>query len=117
MKVVLLEENRLRRVELQKALEKTGNKVTLASDSDSFIQAASAQDAELYVIDVRSWYRGESIYSYFDIASKMNGVAALFYNSPEGFVALEGRDALPTDVVLEKENAIPLIAQRVEQLM
>ncbi len=112
MKVVLLEENRIRRNELKEAIASKGHDVTLCSDCNSFIAALEDADIDMFVIDVRSWFAGESIYSYYTIAPKLNGIPALFFNSPEGFSTVEGRDAQPNDIILEKENNVSVIADR-----
>ena len=113
MKVVLLEENRLRRDDLHDAIAQKGNTVLLCPDSSSFMEAVYAGDAECYVIDVRSWFRGESIFSYYSVEKRMKSVPALFYNSPEGFSTVEGREPHPQDIVLEKEKNPQVIADRI----
>lgn len=112
MKVVLLEENRYRRENLKEAIAGKGNEVILCHDSGSFIEATDLNDIDMYVIDVRSWFYGEAIYKYYNIAPKLNGIPVLFFNSPEGFSTVEGRDAQPNDIILEKENNVSVIADR-----
>ncbi len=104
MKVAVLYEHKAHRENLKESLEKAGHAVTLAFNSNDFIEAVYTNEADVYVIDVQSWYRGVSIYNYYDIPNKIKDVQCLFFNTPEGFTAVEKREALDSDIVVEGLN-------------
>jgi DNA-binding NtrC family response regulator len=104
MNIVLLNEDKRVREEMTKQLTAGGHKTTLASSSDGFIAAVTEGNIDAFVIDLKSWYRGSAIYTYFDIPQKMDGIKAIFYNTPEGFSSIEGREATPSDVIIEQDT-------------
>ncbi len=67
MNIVLLNEDKRIREKMTADLNAGGHKTTLASSSDSFIAAVSEGDINVFVIDLKTWYRGSAIYNYFDI--------------------------------------------------
>jgi DNA-binding NtrC family response regulator len=113
MKILLLEESRGFRDQLKKALEKKGHEVSLCSDSGTFIDTLEENDYDKMVIDVRSWFRGEVMYKYFNILEKMKAVPMLFHHTPEGFKSLDGRDPVSEDEVLEGPCSIDDIVRLV----
>ncbi|MGM0442564.1 MAG: hypothetical protein ACQEQV_00065 [Fibrobacterota bacterium] len=112
MKLLLLEEERHFRDNLKKALEKAGHEVILCRDSGTFMDALK-DSFDRIVIDVRSWFRGEAMYSYFGTVTELRNVAILFHNTPEGFKSLDGREPAAEDVVIEGSSSVEQIAAAV----
>lgn len=110
MNVAVLYENKRNRSELKAAIERKGHEVVLASNTNEFFELLGADTADTYVIDMQAWYRGRAIYKYFGIPRKIADTPVIFLNIPEGFTALEGRDTIPGDVMLEKDAGLEEIA-------
>ena len=110
MKVVVLYEAKKNRDDITSAIEAKGHDVELVVNSNDFFEAVYAGNADKYIIDVRSWYRGSAIYNYFDIPQKISSTPIVFINIPDGFSAIDGRDALSNDVTLEKDASFENIA-------
>ena len=111
MKIVVLYETKKDRENLKSVIEAKGHDVELVYNSNDFFEKVYNNDAERYVIDVRSWFRGSAIYNYFDIPSKIAATPITFINTPEGFSAIEGRDALPQDTFINKVTDFAEIAE------
>ena len=109
MKVVVLYENKRNRAELIEELKKAGHDVITCTSSSDFLEAAERDDVERLIIDVKSWFRGTSIYNYFNITSKLTEIPALFFDAPDGFNGIDGRPELESDVILEKERSVDAI--------
>ncbi len=110
MNVVVLYETKRNRDDLKASIERKGHEVTLAATSGDFFEAVYEQIADTFVIDVRAWYRGSSIYEYFEIPTKLSDTPVVFLNIPEGFTTIEGRDPFPGDILLEKDASFDEIA-------
>ncbi|ERP31656.1 response regulator [Chitinivibrio alkaliphilus] len=111
MKILLLEESRGFRDTLHDALQKAGHEPALCHDSGAFIEAALSVGYDCAVIDVRSWFRGEALYSYMNILEKMDPIPMLFHHTPEGFKTLDGREPVAEDIVLEGSCSVDDIVQ------
>lgn len=104
MEIVLLFEDKKNRPDLVKQITDAGHSVVECGNTNDFFEAVEKKSADRYVIDVKSWFRAVTIYRLFALPTKFNETPVIFFNAPEGFAALEGRSALPGDVVLEKEE-------------
>ncbi len=109
MKIVLLYEDKLNREKLTKQIETAGHDITLCTTSGNFMEAVYENSADLYIIDVKSWFRGSSIYNYYNVPVKLSGVRSIFFNTPEGFTSVEGRESMDVDSIIENDGALEKI--------
>lgn len=109
MDVLILDEFKSRKVKLCEALEKRRCKVVQCSTSNDFISSINASLPNLILLDMETWHRGRSIYSYFQIAKKFEHVPVLFYDAPQNFTALPDRIRHDKDRVVEKPAEVDAI--------
>lgn len=92
MNILVVDENRVRRLQIVDALQKKRHTVEHCAASNDFLSALDKSKPERVVVDVPTWKKGKAIYAYFQVGKKLEKVPVLFYNSYEGFT-LEGQRA------------------------
>lgn len=102
MKIIILDDARVRRNDLTDKLRKKRNEVTPIYGSNDFIDALEKSKCDLLLLDMESWSRGKPIYERFGIAKKLENTPILFYNTPASFSALDERSRHPKDRILVK---------------
>lgn len=114
MKVLLLENSRKKRIALHEELEEKKVKVTSCSSSDSFLSLVSEDKGfDKIVMNEEFWDKGRSIYSYFNVASKLADIPLITYNANENFSNICDRAANSSDQILHKPVDNSLIIEAV----
>jgi len=114
MKFVLLYEDKKNRNAVEKQFIDAGHQVISCESSNDFFQAVEKGGYDRMIVDVKSWFRGLSVYRYFGIAKKIINTPIMFINSPEGFTILDNiRPKNPLDVYVLKEDGRDNLVSRV----
>lgn len=114
MKLVILDENRNRQELLAKKLEEKNHKVVSCTNTSAFMNALNGLSCDRVIIDIESWRRGRSIYSFFNVESKLASTPILFCNASEGFTKLSARAQNEQDLVLTKPTTEEAILKSLE---
>jgi DNA-binding NtrC family response regulator len=115
MELLVFDEVKSRRTQIVEALEKKRYKVVHCSTSNEFLGAVTDSSPNLLLLDVDTWLRGRSMYSYFNISRKLEKTPILFYNAPANFVAINDRERNDRDYILQKPTEVDSILQAVSQ--
>ena len=108
MKILVLDENKTRRIRLTEILEKKRHEVTACSQSNAFITAIE-KNFDTLLLDVESWNRGRAIYHYLGIGRRLAGRPIIFYNAPPEFSAIGHRPRNPKDKILVQPSEVEAI--------
>jgi DNA-binding NtrC family response regulator len=113
MDVLILDELKSRKDKLAETLEKRRYKVVQCGTSNDFITSVNNALPNLILVDLDTWHRGRSMYSYFQIGKKIEHVPVVFYNAPPNFVALPDRSRNEKDYVLPKPSEVESVVDAV----
>ena len=102
MKILILDDTRNRRSQLADALQKKRFEVTACYSTNEFIGALEKQKYDEVLLDMDSWNRGKSIYTYFGIAKRLENLPIVFYNAAMNFSILNDRPRHGKDRILFK---------------
>jgi len=109
MKILLLDDYRVRRNGLVEALQKKRYEVAACYSSNEFITLLEKQKFDLLLLDLESWNRGKSIYNQFAIAKKLENLPILFYNANMNFSMLNDRARHQKDRILFRPTEVEAI--------
>lgn len=113
MNILILDEQKPRRVELADVLGKNKHKVTCCSTSNEFNANLDRSTYDMLLCDVESWRRGHAIYNYFNTQRKLEKMSILFYNADERFSGLPDRARNEKDQIVPAGTAVESIAKLV----
>ncbi|MBD3421224.1 MAG: hypothetical protein GF398_13995 [Chitinivibrionales bacterium] len=100
MNIVILDHAYKRKRQLCEVLELRRHNVIGCKGSGEFLNALDENSIDRILIDWSTWREGAAIYTYFSIENKLKMIPILFYNTPEGFYAISGRQSHEKDRVL-----------------
>jgi DNA-binding NtrC family response regulator len=113
MEIVILDDVKSRRTAIVESLEKNRYKVIQCATSNEFMNVVNSASPGHFLIDVDTWHRGRSLYTYFQIGKKMERFPVLFYNAPLNFTAVTDRVRHEKDFVLQKPSEVEAIVDAV----
>ena len=113
MNILVMDELRSRRSQIQEAFAKGKYKVRTCCGSNDFINLIEDSTWDMILLDVESWNHGKSIYYYFEIGKKLENVPILFYNTSEKFAGIANRSPNDRDHVLQKPTEVATILSMV----
>jgi DNA-binding response OmpR family regulator len=116
MKIVILDDWKMRRNEMVEKLRKKRDEVTALYGSNDFIDTLEKSKCDVLLLDLESWNRGKPIYDRFGTAKKFETIPVIFYNAPSKFSALDNRTRHSKDRVLEKPTEIDAVVASLQEI-
>ena len=116
MKLLIMDESANRTEQLSEVLKQKNFDVESCVISGDFMEQIESNMPDMLLLDVDTWQRGYSIYKYFDFLKKIDDLSILFYNAPENFVTISGRQKNDKDRVVKKPYDIDSIINMLEQV-
>lgn len=109
MKILILDDSRSRREQLKEAAEKLSHEVVACSTSNDFITNVEEFQPQVAAVDIATWKKGKSIYSYFHIGKKLEKIPVILYNTDEDTYFISERKGNEKDRILPKPTDIETI--------
>ena len=109
MNLVLLDESKKRKQQLETLLQERGYAVKACSGSNEFIDLIEKAKPDRVLIDFEAWKHGRAIYSYFKIAKRIEHIPITFYNAPEKFAGIPERLQNQNDKIIKRQTSVEAI--------
>jgi DNA-binding NtrC family response regulator len=113
MEILILDDLKSRLETISQSLEKRRYKVISCRTSNDFLTSINQSMPGLILMDYDTWFKGRSIWFYFQIGEKLQSVPIIFYNTPPKFVAVKDRKRHEKDYVLQKPSEVDSIIDAV----
>ncbi|MBD3344114.1 MAG: response regulator [Chitinivibrionales bacterium] len=114
MEILVFDESRKTRDALTDSLGKKNTNVTCCSSSNDFMTTMQETSPDRILLDVTTWRKGTAIYNYFNFAPRLNKIPVVFFNAPENFSSIQGRESHEQDRILREPTDIQDLISVVE---
>ena len=116
MKIVIMDDTKIRRAQLKEAIEKQHKNVHDFFSSNDFITSIDESAPDLILLDMETWRKGKSIYNYLRLGKKLENTPIIQYNnSEEDTYFIQDRTRHEKDRVLPKPTEVGTIVELVQQ--
>jgi DNA-binding response OmpR family regulator len=115
MKVLIVDENRKRRLQILDQLQKKKHAATQCSASGDFMACIDDSAPDRIILDAETWKKGRAMFGRFNFAKKLENIPILFYNVAEGATVIAGREPHARDRILPETKEISDIISAFEQ--
>ncbi|MBD3320328.1 MAG: response regulator [Chitinivibrionales bacterium] len=114
MEILVVDDSRKRQGILCGMLEKKGTSISCCSSSNDFISVVDESAPDRIVLDLDTWRKGKGIYNYFGFAGRLSGIPIVFFNAPENFSTLQGREPHEQDRILRHPTEVKDLVSVIE---
>jgi DNA-binding NtrC family response regulator len=114
MKILILDDTRKRRSQLAETLQKKRFEVSACYSSNDFVSALDKQKFDVLLLEMDSWNRGKSIYTYLGLAKRLENLPIVFYNASMNFSILNDRPRHAKDRILFKPTDVDAIVNSLQ---
>ena len=106
MKVVILDERKKRKQQIEDLCAEKGYDVVACSATGDFMEVIETTSPDTILMDVESWQHGKPMYTYFKFSKKLDDIPIFFFNAPENFSNINDRTQNQQDKVFHKHTEI-----------
>ena len=112
MNILLMDDTRKRRNQIEELLSKQHSVVGCFSSND-FIEEVQKNDFDMVVLDMDTWNKGSSIYHYFRIGKFLEKMPVILYNTDDDTPYLPDRARHENDRILPKPFELESLVESV----
>ncbi len=114
MKVVVLEESKIRKEEFSNLLQEKGHDVIGCSATGEFLEALNSSSPDRILMNVEALQHSKSIFTYFDSIKDFESIPIIYYNAPENYTGLADRLNTDQDKIIVKPVEVDDIVAEVD---
>ena len=109
MTIVILDESKKRKKEMQDLLQAKGYSVIVCSGTGEFIETIQNMKPDKIFLDVESWYHGRSIFNFFKFQKQLELFPIICYYASNHYKGLPERAAHPQDKICTRDKPVDMI--------